>query len=224
MCNILPRIKEIADREGITIGTLERVIGASKGVLSRAINKGTDIQAKWLELIVEKYPQYSAQWLLTGTGTMLLPQDGDLQAIYNPAERVPEDTPTFETRPRVPFDAAAGALSFGPGSVMEEDCEQLPVVPTFPRYDFTIVAKGESMHPEIHSGDELACAMLKANSFIQWGRIYILDTADGIIVKRIFDNSTSILCRSINPDFPDFEVPKSDIYHLALVVGLIRHL
>ena len=71
MCKILPRIKEIALKEGITIGALERVIGASKGVLSRAIANGTDIQSKWIQAIVENYPQYSAQWLLTGTGDML---------------------------------------------------------------------------------------------------------------------------------------------------------
>ncbi len=71
MCKILPRIKQLALNEGITIGALERIIGASKGVLSRAIANGTDIQTKWLEAIVENYPQYSAQWLLTGTGDML---------------------------------------------------------------------------------------------------------------------------------------------------------
>lgn len=71
MCKILPRIKLLAEHEGITIGALERIIGASKGVLSRAISNGTDIQSKWLQAIVENYPQYSAQWLLTGTGEML---------------------------------------------------------------------------------------------------------------------------------------------------------
>lgn len=71
MCKILPRIKQLALNEGITIGALERIIGASKGVLSRAIANGTDIQSKWLEAIVENYPQYSAQWLLTGIGDML---------------------------------------------------------------------------------------------------------------------------------------------------------
>jgi len=71
MCKILPRIKQLAEHEGITIGALERIIGASKGVLSRAISNGTDIQSKWLQAIVENYPQYSAQWLLTGVGDML---------------------------------------------------------------------------------------------------------------------------------------------------------
>lgn len=70
MCKILSRIKLLADSEGISIGTIERTIGASRGVISKAIAKGTDIQAKWLELICEKYPTYSPTWLLTGQGSM----------------------------------------------------------------------------------------------------------------------------------------------------------
>ena len=68
MGNILSRIQDIASNEGITIGALERCIGASKGVLSRAINNGTDIQSKWITILVENYPQYSPAWLLTGEG------------------------------------------------------------------------------------------------------------------------------------------------------------
>lgn len=56
MGNILTKIQQIASNEGITIGAFERSIGASKGVLSRAIANGTDIQAKWLEKIVEIIP------------------------------------------------------------------------------------------------------------------------------------------------------------------------
>lgn len=65
------RIEQIARYEGISVGELERTIGASKGVISRAIKNGTDIQAKWLQLIVEIYPNYSPEWLLTGRGPML---------------------------------------------------------------------------------------------------------------------------------------------------------
>ena len=71
MGNILSRIQEIAREEGITIGAIERTIGASKGVLSRAINNGTDVQSKWIGGVVENYPRYSTRWLLTGEGSML---------------------------------------------------------------------------------------------------------------------------------------------------------
>lgn len=71
MSSILSRIQEIALNEGITIGALERKIGASKGVLSRAISNGTDIQSKWIQVLVENYPQYSTRWILTGRGSIL---------------------------------------------------------------------------------------------------------------------------------------------------------
>ena len=71
MGKILQHLKILTENEGITIGKLERIIGASKGVLSRAINNDTDIQAKWLEIVADNYPQYSAEWLLRDEGSML---------------------------------------------------------------------------------------------------------------------------------------------------------
>lgn len=70
MQNILSRIQAFVAQESITIGALEKKIGASKGVLSRAIKNDTDIQAKWLSIIVENYPLLSGTWLLTGKGNM----------------------------------------------------------------------------------------------------------------------------------------------------------
>lgn len=67
---ILKRIKELADQEGISITALEALIGASKGVFSRALANGTDIQSKWLVKLIENYPQYASEWLLTGNGEM----------------------------------------------------------------------------------------------------------------------------------------------------------
>lgn len=98
----------------------------------------------------------------------------------------------------------------------------LPVIPRFPKYDFTIIAKGDSMIPEIASGDELACRFIDPKGFIQWGRPHVLDTAQGVVVKNIFELPDSILCRSVNNNYPDFPIAKDDIYHIALVVGLIR--
>lgn len=71
MENILDRICKFADNQFLTIGKIEREIGASKGVLSRAAAQKTDIQSKWLVVFVEKYPQISPEWLLTGRGEML---------------------------------------------------------------------------------------------------------------------------------------------------------
>lgn len=71
MENILSRINKLIDNERISIGIFEQKIGTSKNVIKRAIEKNTDIQAKWLPFIVKNYPKYSAEWLLTGEGKML---------------------------------------------------------------------------------------------------------------------------------------------------------
>src|SRR5690606_14064663 len=71
MNTILTIFSAIAKNESISISALETKIGASKGVLSRALKNGTDIQVKWLIALVENYPHYNAEWILTGKGPML---------------------------------------------------------------------------------------------------------------------------------------------------------
>ena len=71
MNKILTVFGILAKNESISISALEKSIGASKGVLSRALKNGTDIQAKWLVALVENYPQYNPEWILTGDGPML---------------------------------------------------------------------------------------------------------------------------------------------------------
>ena len=190
------------------------------------------------------------QWLISGEGTPIIEEtyyQSDLPIVkgemtaeqaeqklkeireqralsYNTGiSAIHNSTPEIETRPRIPFDAAAGSLSLAIDSVPASECEQIPIIPTFPRYDFSIIARGDSMTPEFQSGDELACAFVKESAFIQWGRAHVLDTAQGVVLKRIFDKQTHILCRSINNEYPDFEIPKTEIFHIAIVVGLIRH-
>ncbi|WP_281232095.1 hypothetical protein [Flavobacterium gelatinilyticum] len=75
MSEILKNIKQIADNELITITKLEKLIGASKGVLSRAIAQNSDIQTKWITKIVEVYPHYNCEWLIKNEGYMLKSQN-----------------------------------------------------------------------------------------------------------------------------------------------------
>ncbi len=92
MGNILEIFIKVANNEGVTITALEATIGASKGVLSRAVAKNTDIQAKWLLKLVEKYPLYNPEWLLTGKGEMLR-QPGQAAA---PAAKAVEAPPPHD--------------------------------------------------------------------------------------------------------------------------------
>ena len=143
---------------------------------------------------------------------------------FHPVSQVAEPD-SYATKPRIPFEAAAGALSIVTDSVAESDCERLPVIPLFPTYDFTIFVKGDSMLPDIKSGDELACRFIREAAAIKWGETYVLDTADGVVVKNVHRGpGSSIICRSLNPRFEDFTVDRTEIYRMARVVGLLRQL
>tara|TARA_R110002096_G_scaffold195267_1_gene377860 strand:+ start:288 stop:584 length:297 start_codon:yes stop_codon:yes gene_type:complete len=69
---IAKRIAILIEYEQIKVTVLEREIGASQGVLSRAIKNNTDINSKWVERIYRKHPKYNAIWLLTGEGKVFM--------------------------------------------------------------------------------------------------------------------------------------------------------
>ena len=229
MGTLLQRIQRIADNEGIKITALEKIIGASKGVLSRAISNGTDIQTKWIQLIVENYPHYSADWLLTGRGSMLktdtTPLMGDQDSPKEEDDRpvaIHTDNPK-EGIPLIPINAMAGAM-MGEQTVMEYECERY-VVPLFKGAEFLIPVKGSSMYPKYSSGDIVACKRIPMTDiFFQWNKVYVLDTNQGALIKRIKKGSDAehILIVSDNKDYEPFELPIRCINNVAIVIGVIR--
>ena len=106
--------------------------------------------------------------------------------------------------------------------ITEDQCERIPRIEIFPEYDFTIIIKGDSMEPKYEGGDEVACKRIDNTSFIQWGKPHVLDTAQGILIKRTYEDGDKVRCVSYNPEYPDFSIDKNEIYSMSLVVGLIR--
>lgn len=225
MANISDNIGSLIKAIGISARALEQSIGCSNGVISRCINKGTDISSQWVSKIIDTYPEINPTWLLTGKGEMLKPSNSPTTTNERRAEKSHQHQHTeleIETRPRIPMEAAAGSLSVLTQSVDQSQCDQVPVIASIPDYDFTIMVKGDSMVPEFKSGDEIACRLIRESAFIQWGQPYVVDSYNGIVLKRIHDNGDSIKCTSDNPQYGAFYIPKSEIYRLALVVGLVR--
>ena len=210
----MQRIEKLTKNEGITVTALERKIGASKGVLSRAIAKGSDIQLKWVQLIVENYPQYSTEWLLTGNGEMLRQDSG-----IRPDE--PAAPIIKEAIPLIPMDAFAG---YPPQQYSDLPIEDYYQVAEFARADFLIRVKGDSMTPKFNGGDIVACKKIHERLFFQWHRIYVICTnSQGVMIKRVehSDRQGCIRLVSDNPAYQPFDIPESDISDIALVMGAI---
>lgn len=223
MGNILSRIQEIASNEGITIGAMERTIGASKGVLSRAINNGTDIQAKWLSIIVENYPRYSTGWLLTGAGSML---KDDLKGIQTADEANPSTLPTTSMNPSVGTPYYDVDFIGGFDEVFNSQVN-IPatniVIRGFEKASLWCNVTGHSMEPKINHGDIIALRQCTLND-IQYGEIYavVLDTIRTIKILRRSPDPGKLRFIPINTeDYDEQEFDKSRIMNVFEVIGSI---
>ena len=219
MNGLLNRIMEIAQCEGISIGALERSIGASKGVLSRAFQNNTDIQSKWLIRIVENYPRYSALWLLSGEGSMFK------KNIQKYEERSTPDV-RYQKIPVYELEATAGFSSIY--TDIPSDVSNYISIPNLPPVDGAIYARGDSMSPLIASGDIVIFKKVDLNpDNILWGHIYIIsysiDGDDYTVLKYIRHSSKNgfICLESFNPWYESQDIPASSITALALVKASI---
>ncbi len=125
--------------------------------------------------------------------------------------------------PLIPFSAMAGALS-GEQTALDYECEHY-VVPAFQGADFLIPVKGTSMYPTYNSGDVVACKRVPMKDiFFQWNKVYVIDTCQGALIKRIKPGKDKehVLIVSDNDKYDPFELAYSEIYAVALVIGVIR--
>lgn len=185
-----------------------RFLGISPQTLSSWYTRNTfDI-----ELLYAKCVDINAHWLLTGKGPMLRNDLSVAQPASEPGEGIP----------LIPINAMAGMFT-GEQVVLELECDRY-VVPAFKDAEFLITVKGSSMIPKYNSGDIVACKRMPLDTFFQWNKVYVLDTEQGPLIKRVKKGTTedTLTIFSDNPNYEPFELPRTKIYHIALVVGVIR--
>ena len=206
------------------------------------MESSTGITEDTLAKIIANFPELSPEWILTGNGEMY---HHTCTHIASPnSGNQGKDTKDFNTTdenfinsekpvahratepgagiPLIPINAMAGAFT-GEQVVLELECERY-VVPVFKEAEFLITVKGSSMIPKYNSGDIVACKRMPIDTFFQWNKVYVLDTEQGPLIKRVKKGSSdnTITIFSDNPNYEPFELPRTKIYHIALVVGVIR--
>ena len=205
---------------------LEAIIGyysnGKPSVFANFLGVAPSTISSWLarntidyDLIFAKCENLSSDWLLTGEGDML-----------RQADSLPTATPATvpsEGIPLIPIEAMAG---FGTGEVqvLEYECDRY-VVPAFKDAEFLIQVKGSSMIPKYNSGDIVACKKLPMDQlFFQWNKVYVLDTNQGALIKRVKAGSDNdhLLIISDNTNYEPFELDKKFIHSVAIVIGVIR--
>lgn len=76
------------------------------------------------------------------------------------------------------------------------------------------------MAPEYPAGSQIFIKKINERTFIDWSKVYALDTCNGTVIKRVYptDDPNIVECRSINPEYPPFKVSVEDVYGMYRVL------
>ena len=194
-----------------------KTINTSQERINRVMLFKNGVSSQLANTIIEKYPSVNYYWLRNGKGNMLNSEN----------ENTEQGNDLFSV-PLIPFTAIAGFGSFGlTEGVKKEDCEEY-VVPEFIKggVEFVIRVNGSSMYPKYSNGDILACRKVYEILYFQWGKTYVIDSfSQGVMVKRIYksnDDDYITLVSDNKERYDAFDIPKSDIRSLSIVLGVIR--
>lgn len=189
-----------------------RLTGKQRSYLSEIISGKRVLSEQYVLKIADVFPQLNKNWLISGNGQMLVAKEKQ----YRDAKG--------QVLPLLPIVAMAGYNEDNWTAYI--NTHPIYSVPDVPTADFLIKVGGDSMQPKYYEGDMIACRFVKELLFFQWGKTYVLDTSQGVMVKNIYedkDNPDNVVLVSENAEkYPPFSIPRSDIRKLALVVGSLR--
>lgn len=200
--NLLERVEWLIGQMGMTKTRFAKEIGLDPSNFAKKLKGEQPWKDK--DTYALKAIGVNEVWLETGEG--------------EPYEKQENLNLNEETRPRMNVYANAGQLTVG----IDSYSEQMAVIRQFPKYDFTIIVHGDSMEPVFSSGEEVACRDVTKTSFLQWGQPHVLNTSQGVILKRIYPGDGGVICRSDNDKYPEFLVPSEEIYTLGIVIGKLH--
>lgn len=193
------------DYKGINKSAFEKKVGLSNGTVDKM---GDGTRRSTIDKISNLYPDLNTGWLLTGEGDMLISsssssEQGETEGYY-----------TY----LLPVSAQGGTFNDFVSSVRLADCER--IISPIRNVDFAIRVSGDSMAPEYPNGSQVLIKKINEHAFLEWGRVYVLDTCNGTVIKKLMPTKEKnfVLCESINPNYPPFEVSLSDVYGVYRVL------
>ncbi len=220
--SVKQRLMHFIKSKNISVREFERLCGLSNGYMKslRHAPKSDKLSA-----ILSTFPELNDTWLLTGEGSMLNKEQSPPLSPINDTVIGNNDGGNFKPQHTIKYypnvDGSMGGVQF------LDDPNEMVCDITIPGYSdckFAINAYGDSMYPLIKSGQIILMSEW-SESFIDWGRIYLVVTKSGYrVIKRLYPGAsdTTITCKSENPETnPPFEIEKSDINKVYLVKGWI---
>lgn len=209
MANVGEKLRKYFDSQGVTQIDVANKIGVSKAYVNALFagnsRFGKKSAEKWSEVF-----GFSKSFLLTGEGSMFTTEPS--LAGFNEME--------YTRVPLLPISAQGGSLNDFVVSVSLQDCEK--IISPIKGADIAITISGDSMADEYPNGSIVLAKRINERAFIDWGKVYVLDTCNGVVVKTLTPSEKEdyVRCVSINPApiYAPFEVALNDIYGVYRVM------
>ena len=144
----------------------------------------------------------------------------ELFVSANGLEAEPDETDTSVLV--IPYEARGGTIGDFVQGVHEYDCEK--IISPIRGADYAMEVTGDSMSPEYPSGSRVLIKKV-SETFIAWNEVYVLDTPDGAVIKRVrkTEDPTVVECVSVNPAYQPYTIPRDFIrgwYKVLMVMSL----
>lgn len=210
--NVKDRLIKFIEYKNLNKNKFEKTCGLSTGYIG---NMRVSIQPDKIKSIATNFPELNTGWLLTGEGEMLKPTKKEEVTELSHFKSYSDESNTI---PLLPISAQGGTLDDFVMSIAVDDCER--IISPIKNIDFAMSVSGDSMSPEYPSGSQILIKKINERAFIDWGRVYVLDTCNGSVIKKIMPSpdESKIKCVSVNPEYPPFEVSLDDVYGVYRVM------
>lgn len=223
---MITRLKEFIDSLGLSISAFEQKIGASDGMIRRAVKNNTDIQSKWLLKMHDNFHDLNLEWLITGEGTMLKSEEVTLDMPEKAKTNViPIDfTKGVDTIdiPIVEIYEAAGYGAFNSDYIEQSGSITLPASMVKRGKHYCVRIEGHSMSPTIQDSDYVIVRLLDPYDWKDMPdeHVYLVVDRDGAAymkrVKNRFEKGF-IVCTSDSIEknvYPNFNLQADHIANI----------
>ncbi|MWB96740.1 peptidase S24 [Flavobacterium sp. GA093] len=206
----------------------------------KGIQKNSALSSDAIDIILSKYPNISAEWLVTGRGSMLKenllyhPSSSTENRVADPAMNVFKlKTDQIMMKQAVPLydiQASASIVSLFRDSNSEKPVDHISI-PNLPKCDGAIYVSGDSMYPLLKSGDIIMYKKLSSSiDNIFWGEMYLVslvndDGDEFVMVKWVQksekgENYIKLVSENRHHQPKDFHL--KNIKGLALIKASVR--
>ncbi len=195
----IDRFKKACRAKGLTLQQLQTSLGKTNAYFR---NMGY-VSPKMAIEVKKLIPDLNIEYINNGVGQMFI----------SPAEVKAEQEKKRTEIPLLPISARGGTLTGFSEGVNLYECEMIST--PIKGAELAITVTGDSMEPEYPSGCIVFIKKVNEKAFIEWGKTYVLDTCNGVVIKKLFPvdgDENKITCRSVNSAYPDYTISLIDTY------------